>query len=78
MEARQVIGVADVHARTLADSLQALEDLDVFGGVVRPRDRHFETSLKRVFRIRPPARYEAFAAYHRAPGVPIFKSFVFS
>ena len=37
VETRQVVGVADVHAGTLANSLQALEDLDVFGGVVRPR-----------------------------------------
>ena len=56
VETRQVVGVADVHAWTLANSLQALEDFDVFGGVVRPRVRHLETSECRVLRIRPPTR----------------------
>ena len=34
MQAGGVIGVADVHARPLANGVQSLEDLDVFGSVV--------------------------------------------
>jgi hypothetical protein len=33
VQARAVVGVADVHAGPLADGLEALQDLD-FGGVV--------------------------------------------
>jgi hypothetical protein len=33
MEARAVIGVADIHARPLADGIEALEDLDGFGAI---------------------------------------------
>ena len=35
VEAGAVIGVADVHARTLAHGIEALEDLDRFGAIVR-------------------------------------------
>ncbi len=34
MQARTVIGVADIHARTLADRIEALKDLDRFRAVV--------------------------------------------
>ena len=34
MQAGDVIGVADVHARALADGVEAFENFDVFGGVV--------------------------------------------
>ena len=33
VQTRGVVGVADVHAGALAHRLEALEDLDVFGGV---------------------------------------------
>ena len=34
MEAGTVIGVADIHARPLADRVEALEDLDRLGAIV--------------------------------------------
>ena len=34
VQARAIVGVADIHARTLADSLQALENLDGIGAVL--------------------------------------------
>ena len=34
MEARAVVGVADIHARALAHGVEALEDLDRFGAIV--------------------------------------------
>ncbi len=40
MQTRTVIGVADVHARPLADSVESLQDLDGFGVVSRRRSRH--------------------------------------
>jgi hypothetical protein len=33
MEARPVVGVADIHARPLADRVEALQDLDRLGAV---------------------------------------------
>ena len=37
MQARAVIGVADVHARALAHRIEALEDLDGFCAVIGGR-----------------------------------------
>ncbi len=34
MQARAVVGIADIHARPLADRVQALENLDGIGAVV--------------------------------------------
>ncbi len=34
VQARAVIGVADIHARALADRLEALQDLDRFGAII--------------------------------------------
>ena len=39
MQAGAVIGVADIHAGTLAHGVEALEDLDRFGAVRRRRVR---------------------------------------
>ncbi len=51
MEARAVVGVADIHARTLADGIEALEDLDavrtVIGGVRHTRRISHETGSNR-------------------------------
>ena len=33
MQARAIIGIADIHARTLADSVQPLQNLDGIGAV---------------------------------------------
>ena len=33
VEARAVVGVADIHARPLADRVEALQDLDRFGAI---------------------------------------------
>ena len=34
MQARAVIGIADIHARPLAHGIESLEDLDRFGVIV--------------------------------------------
>ena len=34
MQARAVVGVADIHARTLADGIQPLQNLDGIGAVL--------------------------------------------
>jgi hypothetical protein len=46
VEARSVVGVADVHAGPLADGVEALQDFD-FAGVVDVRGAHGVTGLGR-------------------------------
>ena len=41
MQARAVIGIADIHARPLAHGIEALEDLDQFGVIVGGCDGWF-------------------------------------
>ena len=70
VQARAVVGVADIHARPLAHGVQALEHLDGVGAVLASRVRRSRRLGRRRFRIRSFGRPCRGAAASPAPARP--------